>query len=91
MAWDPWRRGKSKLAVSAGRYYDKIFLAVPLIEVEPQTTDLVFDADGSFPEVAGVFGEREGYFADATRRDDVRGARGDALFHGEVARGAARV
>jgi hypothetical protein len=35
LAWDPWNNGKSKFTVSAGRYYDKIFLAVPEAEVEP--------------------------------------------------------
>ena len=35
MAWDPWNDGKSKLSISAGRYYDKIFLAVPAAESEP--------------------------------------------------------
>ncbi len=35
VAWDPWGDGKTKLAMTAGRYYDKIFLAVPLIELEP--------------------------------------------------------
>jgi len=34
-AWDPWNDGKTKFSVSAGRYYDKIFLAVPLSEIEP--------------------------------------------------------
>jgi outer membrane receptor protein involved in Fe transport len=46
VAWDPWGNGRSKLAASAGRYYDKIFLAVPLVELEPQWTNLVFDANG---------------------------------------------
>jgi hypothetical protein len=38
VAWDPWNNGKTKFAVTAGRYYDKIFLAVPLIELEPAET-----------------------------------------------------
>jgi hypothetical protein len=44
VAWDPWSDGKTKFAVTAGRYYDKIFLAVPLIELEPATTYLVWEA-----------------------------------------------
>jgi len=38
VAWDPWNDGKTKFALSAGRYYDKIFLAVPLVELEPVET-----------------------------------------------------
>ncbi|HXV77380.1 MAG TPA: TonB-dependent receptor [Candidatus Polarisedimenticolaceae bacterium] len=44
LAWDPGRDGKTKLAVTAGRYYDKLFLNIPLIELEPASTDLVFEA-----------------------------------------------
>ncbi len=57
-AWDPWADGKAKISFSAGRYFDKIFLAVPLIEIEPRTTDLTFDANGSWNGQAGVFAER---------------------------------
>jgi outer membrane receptor protein involved in Fe transport len=35
IAWDPTGDGKTKLALSAGRYYDKLPLAVPLVELEP--------------------------------------------------------
>ena len=35
LAWDPWDNGKGKLSASAGRYYDKIFLAIPASESEP--------------------------------------------------------
>lgn len=42
VAWDPLGDGKTKLAATAGRYYDKIFLAVPLVELEPPFTDLSF-------------------------------------------------
>jgi hypothetical protein len=48
VSWDPWGDGKTKLSVSAGRYYDKIFLAVPLIELEPVTTYLNFHAVRDF-------------------------------------------
>jgi hypothetical protein len=44
LSWDPWSDGKTKFAVTARRYYDKIFLNVPLIELEPATTDLLWDA-----------------------------------------------
>ncbi len=43
-AWDPAGDGKTKLSLSVGRYYDKIFLGVPLIEVEPVTSVLNFEA-----------------------------------------------
>jgi hypothetical protein len=35
LAWDPWNDGKTKFSASWGRYYDKIFLAVPAAEAEP--------------------------------------------------------
>ena len=35
VSWDPWNDGKTKFAVSAGRYYDKIFLAVLTQESTP--------------------------------------------------------
>jgi hypothetical protein len=35
ISWDPWNDGKTKLSASFGRYYDKIFLAVPASEAEP--------------------------------------------------------
>ncbi|MCP3979822.1 MAG: TonB-dependent receptor [bacterium] len=38
VAWDPWSDGKTKFAASVGRYYDKVFLAVPLVELEPVFT-----------------------------------------------------
>ena len=44
VSWDPWSNGKTKFAVTARRYYDKIFLNVPLIELEPATTDLLWHA-----------------------------------------------
>jgi 5-hydroxyisourate hydrolase-like protein (transthyretin family) len=44
LAWDPRKDGKSKLAFSVGRYYDKIFLAVPLVELEPVSTSLLWHA-----------------------------------------------
>jgi outer membrane receptor protein involved in Fe transport len=42
VAWDPWGDGKTKIAATAGRYYDKIFLAVPLLEVEPPYAEVTF-------------------------------------------------
>ncbi len=44
VAWDPGNDGKTKLFATAGRYYDKVFLAIPLIEVEPETVFLDYDA-----------------------------------------------
>jgi len=44
LAWDPRKDGKSKLALSVGRYFDKIFLAVPLVELEPASTSLAWTA-----------------------------------------------
>ncbi|HJQ96828.1 MAG TPA: hypothetical protein VJ826_00875, partial [Candidatus Polarisedimenticolaceae bacterium] len=35
VAWDPWNDGKTKFTVSAGRYYDKIFLQIPVNEIAP--------------------------------------------------------
>ena len=47
ISWDPWSNGKNKFAASARRYYDKIILAIPLIENEPRhLTTLVFNAAG---------------------------------------------
>ncbi|MCH7780259.1 MAG: hypothetical protein IH848_05375, partial [Acidobacteria bacterium] len=58
-AWDPWSDGKTKVAVTAGRYYDKIFLAVPLIELEPPVAELEFisfkNEEGRFVN-QGLFG-----------------------------------
>ena len=34
-SWDPWNRGRSKFFGTFGRYYDKLFLAVPLWEQSP--------------------------------------------------------
>lgn len=51
VAWDPFGDGKTKLMATAGRYYDKIFLAVPLVEIEPPETNFTFRAlpfGGSF-------------------------------------------
>src|SRR5262249_26109207 len=41
-AWDPWNDGKTKFSASAGRYFDKIFLAAPAAETEPVI--VTFDA-----------------------------------------------
>ena len=35
IGWDPWNDGKTKLSISAGRFYDKIFLGVVTAESEP--------------------------------------------------------
>ena len=41
-AWDPFKTGKTKVAASWGRYYNKIFLGVPLVELEPASLDVFF-------------------------------------------------
>jgi hypothetical protein len=45
VSWDPFNTGRTKITATAGRKYDKIFLAIPLIELEPVTTNLTFQAD----------------------------------------------
>ncbi len=45
VAWDPFGTGKTKLAATAGRYYDKIFLSVPLLAAEAPTSIVHFVAD----------------------------------------------
>jgi len=50
VSWDPWSNGKTKFALTARRYYDKIFLGVPLIELEPVTTDILWEAS---PTISG--------------------------------------
>ena len=45
LSWDPFHTGKTKITTTVGRKYDKIFLAIPLIELEPVTTNLTFQAD----------------------------------------------
>ena len=42
VAWDPFGTGKTKLAVTAGRYHDKVFLSVPLLAAEAPTTEMNF-------------------------------------------------
>lgn len=58
LAWDPFGDGKTKVSLSAGRYYDKIFLGVPLIEVEPVNTVMNFiavpDAEQRFQVVQQI-------------------------------------
>jgi hypothetical protein len=43
LSWDPWSNGKTKLAATAGRYYNRIDLNVPLLELNPPTTTLSFE------------------------------------------------
>ena len=43
--WDPWGNGKTAIGVSAGRYYDKLFLGIPLTELEPAFTSLTYNAE----------------------------------------------
>ena len=59
VAWDPWNDGKTKFSASLGRYYDKIFLAVPAVESEPvivlfqteETSNIAFEPTYSFSAV----------------------------------------
>jgi outer membrane receptor protein involved in Fe transport len=44
ISWDPWSNGKTKVFATAGRYYDKIFLAVPLLELNAPTSNLLFES-----------------------------------------------
>jgi len=44
VAWDPWNDGKTKFTVSGGRYYDKIFLQIPVAEIEPVLVTNQWDA-----------------------------------------------
>ncbi len=43
VAWDPFSTGKWKFAFTARRYYDKVMLAVPLVEMEPTIATLRFE------------------------------------------------
>jgi hypothetical protein len=44
ISWDPWSNGKTKVAATWGRYHDKIYLDIPLIELDPASTELAFEA-----------------------------------------------
>jgi outer membrane receptor protein involved in Fe transport len=44
VSWDPFGDGRTKLSLTAGRYYGLIFLAVPLVEAGPATTLTEFTA-----------------------------------------------
>lgn len=59
IAWDPWSNNKTKFAVTGRRYYDKLFLNVPLLELNPVTTDLVFNAERDVEGRFRVTGLRE--------------------------------
>ena len=52
LSWDPWSNNKTRFAVTAGRYYDKLFLNIPLIELEPAGANLIFNSE---PRAGGVF------------------------------------
>jgi hypothetical protein len=45
VAWDPGGKGKSKIALTAGRYYGTVFLAVPFVEVEPAGFTMTIGAE----------------------------------------------
>ena len=46
--WDPFRTGQTALSASYRRYYDKIFLNVPILESLGSTVNLTWDAFPSF-------------------------------------------
>jgi len=45
ISWDPWSNGKTKFAATAGRYYQAIPLAVPLLELEPPNANIAFNME----------------------------------------------
>ncbi|HEX4824119.1 MAG TPA: hypothetical protein VFV19_07380 [Candidatus Polarisedimenticolaceae bacterium] len=49
IAWDPWNDGKTKFSASAGRYFDKIFLAIPAAEAEPVLVTFNTGVDPTVP------------------------------------------
>ena len=55
MSWDPWSNNKTRVAVTAGRYYDKLFLNIPLIELEPAGANLVFNSEPAGGGATGAF------------------------------------
>jgi outer membrane receptor protein involved in Fe transport len=58
LSWDPWSNGKTKFAVTARRYHDKIFLNIPLIELEPATTTIWWNAAPSSAGYWNITGTR---------------------------------
>ena len=54
LSWDPWSNNKTRFAVTAGRYYDKLFLNIPLIELEPAGANLVFNTEPLTGQVTGL-------------------------------------
>jgi hypothetical protein len=53
VGWDPWNDGKTKFSMSAGRFYDKIFLGVVTTESEPVLANFSMKvANDEFPNNA---------------------------------------
>jgi len=53
VGWDPWNDGKTKFSISAGRFYDKIFLGVVTTESEPVLANFSMKvANDEFPSNA---------------------------------------
>jgi hypothetical protein len=48
VGWDPWNDGKTKFSLSAGRFFDKIFLGVVTTESEPVLANYDAQSDRSF-------------------------------------------
>jgi outer membrane receptor for ferrienterochelin and colicin len=47
IGWDPWNDGKTKFSLSAGRFFDKIFLGVVTAESEPVLANFDAQSDQS--------------------------------------------
>lgn len=41
ISWDPWSNDKNRFALTIGRYYDKLYLNIPLIELEPANANII--------------------------------------------------
>jgi hypothetical protein len=48
IGWDPWNDGKTKFSLSAGRFFDKIFLGVVTSESEPVIANFDAQSDHNF-------------------------------------------
>ncbi len=46
LAWDPWSDGKTKISMAAGRHYNNTMLAIPMLELEPVTADVLLNCHG---------------------------------------------
>jgi len=51
VAWQPWSNGKTAFKASAGRYYNNIPLTIPLRELNPAFTSVIYRADLTDPDL----------------------------------------